>query len=226
MDSVPEILLILGVIGLFLGLLIFGIIAAKKRREAFQRIAEELGFTFNPGKDRILAKRLRFLNSMDDGRNRYCVNVLSGELNGHKMQIFDYHYETYSRDSDGKRKTNHHWYSIFTLCMTEEFPELVIKPEGVFAKFGQAIGFDDIDFESVEFSKRYDVRSKDKKFAYDFCNAQMIAYLLDQDKLNIEVEGSTLALSFRRKLSVDKIRPNIDRIQKIRTLMPNYLFTD
>ena len=32
------------------------------------------------------------------------------------------------------------------------------------------------------------VRSKDKKFAYDFCNAQMIDYLLDQPVIPIEVE--------------------------------------
>jgi len=103
---------------------------------------------------------------------------------------------------------------------------LVIKPEGIFAKIGQALGFDDIDFESVDFSKRYNVRSKDKKFAYDFCNAQMITYLLQQDKLVIEVDSSCLALTFKGKLAVAEISPNIERIQKIRALMPNYIFND
>lgn len=207
---------------------IFGIslYLAKKRREAFQAIAAEYGFTYNPEKDYGLARSLRFLNDMDDGSKRYCCNVLRGELDGQKAQIFDYHYETYSRDSKGRRSTNHHWFSIFTLELPKHFPELVIKPEGIFAKIGQALGFDDIDFESVDFSKRYNVRSKDKKFAYDFCNAQMITYLLQQDKLVIEVDSSCLALTFKGKLAVAEISPNIERIQKIRALMPNYIFND
>ena len=88
------------------------------------------------------------------------------------------------------------------------------------------MGFDDIDFESNEFSKRYSVKSKDKKFAYDFCNAQMIDYLLRQEDLIIEVDGNILSLTFKGKLAIDRIRPNIDRLLRIRSLMPNYLFTE
>ena len=111
-----------------------------------------------------------------------------------------------------------------TLELPKRFPELIIKPEGLFAKLGQMLGFDDIDFESHEFSKRYSVKSPDKKFAYDFCNAQMIDYLLRQGNLIIEVDRDILSLTFRGRLSVEQIRPNIHRMQHIRSLMPNYLF--
>lgn len=221
-----EILLIIGFIILVGVIAYIGHLQAKKRREAFQAIAAELGFSFSPAKDRQLARQLHFLSDMDDGSNRYCMNVLSGQVEGQHMRIFDYHYETYSRDSKGRRTTHHHWFSIFTLALPKNFPELVIKREGIFTKLGQALGFDDIDFESVEFSKRYNVKSKDKKFAYDFCNAQMITYLLQQEDLILEVEGSTFAMTFKGKLAIDRIRPNIDRILKIRSLMPNYLFNN
>ena len=39
-------------------------------------------------------------------------------------------------------------------------------------------GYQDIKFESAEFSKTFCVRSPDKKFAYDVCNAKMMEYLL------------------------------------------------
>ena len=110
--------------------------------------------------------------------------------------MFDYHYETYSRDSKGRRQTKHHWFSVFTLELNELFPELVIKPEGLFSKFGQLLGFDDINFESMEFSKRYNVQSLDKKFAYDVCNAQMIDYLLRQCDLIIEIDRNVLSFTF------------------------------
>lgn len=201
-----------------------GHLQAKKRREAFQAIAAELGFSFRPDKDAGFARRFGFLEHMDDGSRRYAFNILSGQLEGQSANIFDYHYETYSRDSKGRRRTHHHYFSIFTLALPASFPELFITREGLFAKLGQMLGFDDIDFESVEFSKRYKVRSKDKKFAYDFCNAQMIDYLLRQEDLILEVDENILSLTFKGKLAADRIRPNIDRILRIRSLMPSYLF--
>ncbi|MEO0509378.1 MAG: hypothetical protein AAF065_05935 [Verrucomicrobiota bacterium] len=218
---------------LFVGVIIvvgvvfyFNYIRAKKRREGMQALASELGLRFNPEKNRSLADKFGFLNHMDDGHRRYAFNVLSGSIDGHEACIFDYHYETYSTDSEGRRRTRHYYFSIFTIQLPAFFPELVITREGIFAKIGQAMGFDDIDFESVEFSKRYSVKSKDKKFAYDFCNVKMIDYLLEQEDLIIEVDGSTLALTFKGKLAIERIRPNIDRLLNIRSLIPNYTFSN
>jgi hypothetical protein len=220
------ILMFVGFIVLACVLGYLGHLQAKKRREGFQLIAQELGFRYSPDKDHSFANCYSFLEHMDDGHNRYAFNILSGEVNNQRAHIFDYHYETYSRDNKGRRTTHNHVVSIFVLAMPEGFPELNIEPEGFFSKIGQALGFDDIDFESVEFSKRYKVKSQDKKFAYDFCNAQMIDYLQQQQQnLIIEVDGNTLALTFKGKLDVAQIRPNFDRLLTIRSLIPNYLFT-
>ena len=212
------------------GIILVGVLAylghlqAKKRREAFQLLAQQWGFRFYPEKDSGFASRYSFLDHMDDGHRRYAYNRLSGNVEGAEVNVFDYHYETYSQDSKGRRTTNHHHFSIFTMDLSQRFPELNIEREGFFSKIGQALGFDDIDFESLEFSKRYKVKSRDKKFAYDFCNAQMIDYLLRQRDLIIEVDGATLALTFRGKLAIERIRPNFERLQAIRSFMPNYLF--
>ncbi|MGJ8637886.1 MAG: hypothetical protein ACSHYA_00710 [Opitutaceae bacterium] len=220
----PQIFLFIGFFFLVGVVAYLGHLQAKKRREAFELLASELGFRFYSEKDYSFAARYRFLEHMDDGSKRYAFNRLSGEYEGQQVNIFDYHYETYSRNSKGGRQTTHHYFSIFTLSLPAAFPELNIEREGFFSKIGQALGFDDIDFESLEFSKRYKVKSDDKKFAYDFCNAQMIDFLLGQRDLIIEVDGHTLALTFKGKLNLDEIRPNYRRLQKIRSLMPNYLF--
>lgn len=218
---------------IFAGFIAFAIIAAiygyiqdKKRREAMQMIAQQLGFSFSTEKDHSFASQYGFLNELDSGSNRYAFNIMQGTArDGSPCSIFDYHYETHSTDSKGRRKTHHHYLSVFTLILPRQFPEIVIQPEGFFSKIAQAMGFDDIDFESVEFSKRYQVKSPDKKFAYDFCNAQMISYLLDQTDLIIEVEHNVLAISFKGKLAADLIIPNLERLLQIRSLMPNYLFS-
>lgn len=216
---------IIGVIILIAAIFAISYWSDKKRREAMQAVARQLGFDFSPDKDRILAGQYGFLDHLDDGRNRYAFNVMSGAAgDGASVKIFDYHYETQSRNSKGHTTTHHHYRSIFTITLPKNFPELNIEPEGFFSKIGQSLGFDDIDFESVEFSKRFEVRSRDKKFAYDFCNALMIYFLLRQDKLIIEVEHNVLALTFMGKLAVDSIIPNHNRLLKIRSLMPDYLF--
>jgi len=221
----PQIFIFIGFLVLVVVVACLGYLRAKKRREAFQLLATEFGFSFYPQKDYGFARRFGFLEHMDDGHRRYAFNRISGKADGQETHIFDYHYETYSRDSKGRRRTHHHYFSIFTLSLPRAFPELNIEREGFFSKIGQAMGFDDIDFESMEFSKRYKVKSVDKKFAYDFCNAQMVDFLLRQRDLIIEVDGNTLALTFKGKLSAEAIRPNLDRLLKIRSLMPDYLFS-
>jgi hypothetical protein len=138
---------------------------------------------------------------------------------------FDYHYETHSTDSKGRRQTHHHHFSFFILLLPRSFPELTIAREGVFSKIAQAFGFDDIDFESHEFSRKFCVRSKDKKFAYDVCHARFMEYLLANDDLNIEMEDSALAIGFGSCLKVSEIEHNLRRLREVRSFLPNYLFT-
>ena len=80
------------------------------------------------------------------------------------------------------------------------------------------------EFESAEFSKAFNVRSPDKKFAYDVCNARMIEYLLSNSDLTIEIEDDVLAISFDRRLAPENIESNLDRLMTLRSLMPDYLF--
>jgi hypothetical protein len=217
-------LMIFVFVAIVIAAIAFSAIAAKKRREALAGLAQRLGFSFSPAKDRNIDDQYRFLDALRQGSNRYACNILSGNYQERDVQIFDYHYETHSTNSKGHRQTHHHHFSFFILTLEISCPELKITKEGFFSKIGQALGFDDIDFESHEFSRQFCVRSKDKKFAYDVCNAKMIDYLLDNKDMSIEIEQNALALACKRKLDAAQIEHNLNRLIKIRTLMPEYLF--
>jgi len=191
-----------------------------RRREAMLTLAHRLGLSFDQRKDHHLARRYQFLDKLRAGRDRYAFNVLSGNYRGHEVLIFDYHYKTGS----GK-DTHHHYLSFFILRLPGSFPELTIGPEGIFSKIAQAVGYDDIDFESHEFSRKFCVRSRSKKFAYDVCNAKMIEYLLANTDLTLELELDSLAVSFSRRLKPELIEPNLHRLLAVRSLLPNYLFS-
>jgi len=197
----------------------------KKRREALAALAASLGLSFSHQKDRALAGQLSFLDKTQSGSNRYCYNVMQGNWQGHNILAFDFHYETHSRDSKGRRKTNHHYLSYVTLRLPKAFPELTIAPEGFFSKIAQAVGYDDIDFESAEFSREYVVRSADRKFAYDFCHARTIEFLLAEPVYHLEVEHDRLAVCQKRRFKVEEIRGRLEHLVKIRNLMPDYIFT-
>lgn len=200
------------------GAIIFAIFEEKRRR-AMSELAEKLGLSFYIGKQRGIIRKYSFINKFQQGRNRYAKNSLYGQYRGHEVNAFDYHYTT----GHGKN-TKHHRLSFFLLEIPTVFPELTIVPEGVFSKIGQALGYDDIDFESHEFSRKYCVRSIDKKFAYDICNAKMIDYLLSNTGLSIEIDSNVLAIYFSRRLAPENIEQNLNHLIEIRSLIPDYLF--
>jgi len=213
-------LVIFIVIVIFAVVAVLGYISSLKRREAMAAVAARLGFHFSPGKDRDMARRYRFLDKLRRGSERYAFNILSGSYQGYEVLLFDYHYRT------GSGKNTHHYYiSFFILHLPVSFPELIIAQEGIFSKIAQAVGYDDIDFESYEFSRKFCVRSKDKKFAYDVCNARMIEYLLSNIDLSIEIEDRVMAISFDSRLAPEQIEPNLNRLITVRSLLPDYLFT-
>jgi hypothetical protein len=228
---VPESLSII-LFGVFLTLfvisavtvVIWGMIAARRRREAMLELATRLGLDFRPGKDRTLANGFSFLNKLRKGSNRYAFNILEGVYHEQRVLAFDFHYETHSHSSKGGRRTHHHYRSFFILLVPHPFPELTLGPEGILSRFAQMVGYDDIDFESAEFSRAFVVRSKDKKFAYDVCNPRMIEYLLENRDLTLELEGPAIALSFNNRLAPPHLEYNLKRLVRVRSLLPDYLF--
>jgi hypothetical protein len=213
-------LFIVVIITVILIVIVAAAIAARKRREAFRTLAARLGLRYESFKSRDLARRYKFLDKLRRGHNRYAYNILSGSYKGYELTLFDYHYQTGS----GKN-TQHHHFSFFMLHLPVVFPELVIGPEHIFSKIAQSFGYDDIDFESHEFSRKFCVRSPDKKFAYDVCNARMIEYLLSNSDFSIEIEDNVLAISFNRRLAPEQIESNLDRLIMVRSLLPEYLFS-
>jgi hypothetical protein len=218
-----------GVITVFIcviGSIIWGLRVGKKRRTEMGNLVEKLGLQFSVDRNYQMADRYAFLDKLRQGSNRYTQNIISGTYQEHEISAFDYHYETHASDSNGKRQTTHHNFSFFILTLEKKFPELTIAKESFFSKISPTVGYDNIDFKSHEFSKMFTVRSKDKTFAYDFCNAQMIDYLLGHPNSNIEIDQNLLALGFNRQLKTSEIEQHLNQLIQARSLLPNNLFTD
>ncbi len=216
---------IVGVLVIIVISTIYGLIQARKRQEGLFELAQRLGLDFRAAEDYELGNRYGFLKQLAQGENRYARNVLSGTYQQNQVLAFDYHYETHTTDSHGHRQTQDHWFSFFILTLPAVFPDLTIRRENFLTKVAEVFGYQDIRFESAEFSRAFNVRSPDKKFAYDVCNAQMMEYLLANRDLSIEIENQVLALAFNTRLSVEQVDANLQRLVAIRLHLPEYLFT-
>jgi hypothetical protein len=203
---------------------IYGSIRAGKRQNGLIDLARRLNLSFDATQHYTLADQYSFLKQLDRGDNSYATNILSGTYQSYPVQAFDFCYEMSNTDNKGNTQTyHHHWLSLVILTLPGVFPELSIRPENSFTKIAEAFGSQAIKFESAEFSKHFCVRSPDKKFAYDFCNAPMIEYLLANKDLSIEIENHVLAMIFNSRLSVEQIEKDLQRLVEIRARFPQYL---
>jgi len=201
----------------------------KKRSAEMAFMAKKMGMQLDRPLDRRMDKVHRFLRKVK-GSRRYALNVISGQSQGHSVTIFEYHYQRYfnCKSYEFSKYIEHNYISYFVLDLENEFPVLTVKEERpaskVLARIADALGRGDIDFESYEFSEKYDVRGKDKKFAYDFCNTRMMEYLLKRQSVPIEVEKSALAIYFPEVINKVDIKPRLEHLVNIRSRMPGYLF--
>ncbi|MCA9241641.1 MAG: hypothetical protein KDA37_15630 [Planctomycetales bacterium] len=173
---------------------------AKKRREALTQIALARGWRFEPRAVYRHDERYRNLAVFQQGSGRYAHNRLLGALEllnqPCPLDMGDYHYETHSTDSKGNQQTHHHRFSYLVVqSPLQPAPEVTIRPEGFFDSVSAFFGFDDIDFESKEFSDRFHVKCKDKRFAYDLMHPRMMEFLMHGPKSNIEIDGRSLCVT-------------------------------
>ncbi len=211
--------------GLVVAILVVAIVwqirLEQRRRERFQAWAGSHGWRYFPEKDKHHAQRYRFVNRLWQGYNRWLRHRLVGEWRGRQAEAFTFHYQT------GSGKNTHHWFfGVVVMRLERSFPELRIQPEGLLDKIGAAFGFDDIDFESAEFSRRFAVRSRDRKFAYDVCHPRAMEFLLRHRGPALEVEGDLLVGIWRGVQEAEHLAGRLDFLSDFRELWPGYLFRE
>jgi len=170
----------------------------KIRRQKLAKAARELGFTYYPKSNYDFHDRFGGFELFQRGGSRRSYDLIEGRKDGADVKLFEYSYVTGS----GKNRTTHR--RVVCLLSLERgcgFPHTIIRPESIFDKVASAIGFNDIDFESIEFSRKYYVKGEDRRFAYDLVHPRMMEYLLKIGIICVETGGRNLLVHPDRKLS-------------------------
>ena len=172
---------------------------AKKRREALAALASSRGLDFDASFDGSHDVRFAGFAMFRKGRSRVAYNTISGalELGGRSIAIRtgDFRYKERRGSGKNRRTVTIRLSYLIAWNPFGSVPETIVRREGVFDRLKGMLGFDDIDFESVEFSRRFHVSSEDKRFAYDLIDPRMMELLLRTAPPAFELEGDLICVS-------------------------------
>jgi hypothetical protein len=196
--AIQILIVIIVVIGIGLAIY-FSHMAAKKRREALRAIADQLGWSYSPSRDASHDEEYAHFEIFRRGHSRYAFNTLYGTAtiggNEHRAKMGDFEYKVTSSNGKTTTTTTYTFSYLIIHLPFRAVPDLLIRREGMLDKLAGLVGFDDIDFESSEFSKRFLVKSPDKRFAYDVIDPRMMEFLLGADPPAIDIERGRVCIA-------------------------------
>jgi len=209
--------LIMAIVAFVGGMAYWSYQARKKRREALQQLANEMRWTFSPEGEESLLSSLGGFKLFSIGHSKRVANLLRGTAKDSPAMIFDYQYTT------GAGKSRHTSYQT-VLCLSvggRPLPRFFLRPEHVFDKIGDVVGYKDIDFESFpEFSKKYMLRGENEQEIRSLFGSRVVAFLEREPGLSMEGEaGHLLVYRQRRQLKMDEIRPFLEKGLRILSLL-------
>ena len=152
------------------------------------------------------------------GHSRYATNIMHGEHNGIDITAFDYHYVT----GHGKSRRAHN-FSVLAIPSPLPLKPLYLRPEHVFDKVTDFFGFDDIDFESAEFSRKFFVKAPEKSWAYDVIHQRMMEYLLDAPKFHFQFDPRNIMVWRNKRFSEQDFDDAFALIQGVLSRLPEYV---
>ena len=197
--------------------------ARERRRRALAAWGAANGLTFSPEKVTGLDDRYPDFDCLHTGSNRYAFNTLSGDWHGRRCLAFDYHYETRSTDAKGRSQTQDHYFSAAILDSPVPLKPLFIRPERFLDKVAGFFGFEDINFESAEFSRKFFVKSPDRKWAYDVIHPRTMEFLLAQPVFTLRFAGPCVAAWRDHRFEPAEFEQAVGVVAGILDRLPEYL---
>jgi hypothetical protein len=134
-------------------------IRRRKRTEALQRVADELGLTFSPQDTEQLITELGWFDLFSRGRAKKILNLMCGSSGGRYVAVFDYQHVT----GHGRGKKT--WRTTVALLRSEgpPIPRFSLRPQGAWDKISSWFKTANIDFDNrPQFSRSYLLRGENE----------------------------------------------------------------
>lgn len=157
------------------------------------------------------------------GHGRRAIDVLTGTHRGRPVCCFTYRYEEESGSGDNRSDTTYN-FSVYWTKLPKQLGELDVGREGFGTRIARAVGFHDIELESEQFNRTFNVHAPDPRFAYDVLNPQMMQWLLSIDAPGFRIRGGDLVLVERNMLRLENITPRLDYLDQVIAQIPDFMW--
>lgn len=151
----------------------------------------------------------------EETRNCFCTR----KPDGNDYYTFDY-YLTIGQGRDRQTES----FGVILARVPFDFTMPVqITPETLFSRLGERLGEGHIDFESVDFNRRYRTICDDKKFAFDIVTPQLIEHLLRIEPMTWTFFSTFVAVISSNFFLPDEIRRTTVDISELLKTIPDYV---
>jgi hypothetical protein len=203
---------------------IFAYVQKRKRREALATFALQNKLEYSKDDPFGLADHDFHLFGLGDGRG--CENVLWGDWHGLTVKEADYWYYTESTDSEGHTSRSYERFSIVLADIPAFLPRVLVEKERLITRLADMLSFHDIDFESEEFNRLFQVKAADREFAYKLVDARMMRWLLSTEgTFGFEVNGPDV-LVWCRRLRPSRLVPLFGSAALFRDHVPKLVWNE
>lgn len=173
-----------------LAIIATAVLAERKRVQALQSVAHELGLAWYPAGHPEVEAALRTFSLCDQGRTHKLYNLIHGQTDEAEVALFDFDVTTGSGDEETTHKRTMAWIRSPRLNL----PQFSLRPEHFFHKVGKLLGMQDINFEEhPKFSKKYMLQGPDEAAIRAAFSPQLIARLEELSYAQLEGRGDCLA---------------------------------
>ncbi len=175
-----------------LDFLIFGLILSaialistwlrgSRRLKTVMAVAKLQGLRFLHKDNRNIPQNYSEFICLRQGKKQWAFNLLEGKWDGWPVLAFDYHYSIRFR-----RRDRHHYFSAVILDSEIPLKPLLILADRKSWQLAREFGFQEISFDSAEFSSDFIVRAADKEWAKKTLNSDVIQFLLNSPRFSIQ----------------------------------------
>lgn len=187
----------------------YGWAGEKKRREALQRVAGQLGFVYKGDADLAVLGAAHGLRLFSLGSRQTISNLMERQDSDSRSAVFDYRYTTGS----GKRRHS----TRVTVFLLEKpgmlLPRFYLRPENIFHKLGAAMGYQDFDFTGNPiFSKQYLLQGDNELAVRGLFQPSIVSFF--EQNPGWQVEGAGTSLILCRELQCIPVEKMPDFIQQ------------
>lgn len=187
-------------------------LALRRRGRALAALARSLGAQYAqndpfylPGSSFALFRR---------GSSRRASNVIWGLPEG--GCIFDYRY----REGSGKNSRTYQLSCAMT-GIAAQCPHLTLGPEGFWSSIADHVGAQDVQFESEDFNRAFEVHCDDQRFAFAVVDGRMMEWLLQGSRgAQFEVLGPRVLCAVQQ-VAPDEVPLLLRQVEGFRTHVPS-----